>query len=225
MDAKIGFTNNIILAKIIITQIENGEIVNYDGIIIKGNLDLDGIKLPRDENDRYIIKKAIKITNSNINQPMKICNVNFLDRVDFSGTTFVNSDLMRSRFSKFANFEDAIFTGYASFSNVEFLDDVSFTNSQFAEGTLVRFDEAKFQKDVFFWGRRNKNTLFGGESYFRHAVFYGIAEFSKAVFSGKADFSFCRFSGEGIRLINTQFNDEVSFVGSKVKGTADFIYQ
>lgn len=221
MDAKIGVPNNIIPAKIIITQIENGETVDYDGITIDGDLDLD--KITRDENDLYIIKTPIKIKDSNIQRPTKIRNVNFMDRVDFSGTSFINSDFMGSKFSKFANFEDATFTGYASFSNVEFLDDVSFANSQFAEHTLIRFDGAKFQKDAFFWGMNNKSILFGGESYFRHAVFHGIAEFSKAVFSGKADFSFCRFSGECIRLMNTQFNEEVSFIGSKIKGTADFI--
>lgn len=223
MDAKIDSLNMIIPSEIIIAQIENSEVVDYDGITITGNLDLCMLKLPLGDDGRCIIKMPIKITHSNIQGLTRILNVNLMGHIDFSGTTFVNADFQGSVFSKFAGFGDAIFTGYASFANVRFVDDVSFANTQFTEGTLVRFDQAIFQKDAFFWGMDSKNILFGGESTFRYAVFHGLAEFSKAVFRGKADFSFCRFFGESIRLLNTQFCDEVSFIGSKVKGTADFI--
>ncbi len=222
MDAKIGLPDKIIPAKIIITQIENSEAVDYDGITISGNLDLRELKLPLDDDGRCIIKVPLKITHSEISGLTKILNVNFSERIDFSGTTFINADFQGSVFSKFAGFEDAIFTGYAFFANVHFIDDVSFANSQFAEGTFVRFDQAIFQKDAFFWGMVGKNIFFGGESNFSHAIFHGIAEFSGSVFRGKTDFSFCRFYGEHIQLLNTRFSSEVSFRGSKMKGTAYF---
>jgi uncharacterized protein YjbI with pentapeptide repeats len=222
MDSKIGAPDKLIHAKIIITQIENSEVVDYDGITIIGDLDLRELKLPLDDDGRYIIKVPIRIRQSKIQGLTKIPNVNFMGNIDFCGTTFINADFYGSVFSKFAGFEESIFTGYASFANVHFIDDVSFTNSQFTEDTLVRFDQAIFQKDAFFWGRGGKNIFFGGESHFSHAVFHGIAEFSRAVFRGKADFSFCRFYGEHIQLLNTQFSSEVSFRGSKMKGTAYF---
>jgi uncharacterized protein YjbI with pentapeptide repeats len=223
MDANIDSHNILIPPEIIIAQIENNEVIDYDGITVTGNLDFGKLNLPLGDDGRCIIKKQVKITNSNIQGPTRILNVNFMEHIDFSGTTFINADFHGSVFSKFAGFENAIFKGYASFANVRFIDDVSFANTQFTEGTLVRFDQAIFQKDAFFWGMGSKNIFFGGESTFRYAVFHGIAEFSKAVFRGKADFSFCRFFGEYIRLLNTQFYDKVSFIGSKVKGTADFI--
>ena len=223
MDANIGSHNKFIPPEIIISQIENNEVVDYDRITVTGELDLCNLKMPLGDDGRYIIRKRVKITNSNIQGPTSILNVNFMENIDFSGTTFINADFQESVFSKFANFEDAIFTGYASFANVRFIDDVSFTDAQFTEDTLVRFDQAVFQKDAFFWGRHGKNIVFGGKSTFSYAVFHGLAEFSAAVFRGKADFCFCRFFGESIRLLNTQFYDKVSFIGSKAKGTADFI--
>lgn len=223
MDANIDSHNKLIPPEIIIAQIENNEVIDYDGVIVTGILDLSRLKLPLGDDGRCIIKMPIKITHSNIQGPTRILNANFMGHIDFSGTKFINADFQGSLFSKFANFGDAIFTGYASFANVRFIDDVSFTNTQFTKGTLVRFDQAIFEKDAFFWGRDSENILFGGESAFRYAVFHGLAEFSKAVFLGKADFSFCRFFGESIRLLNTQFYDKVSFIGSKMKGTADFI--
>ena len=101
MDAKIGLPDKIIPAKIIITQIENSEAVDYDGITISGNLDLRELKLPLDDDGRYIIKVPIKITHSEISGLTKILNVNFSERIDFSGTTFINADFQGSVFSKF----------------------------------------------------------------------------------------------------------------------------
>ena len=222
MDANIDSHNKLIPPEIIIAQIENNEVIDYDGITVTGELNLCSLKLPLSDDGYCIIKKQIKITNSRYSGTNENPNANFIGPIDFSGTTFINTDFQGSAFSKFANFEDAIFSGYASFADVRFIDDVSFTNTQFTKCTLVRFDQAIFEKDAFFWGMHSKNVLFGGESTFRYAVFHGLAEFSQAVFNGKSDFTLCRFFGD-IRLINTQFSDEVTFKGSEVKGEARFI--
>ncbi len=209
-------------AKIILTQIENGEAVDYEGITVLGNLDLSGLKLPVDEDGHRIIKKPIKIKHSNIQGLTKILSINFIESIDFSETTFINADFQGSVFGKFAGFEGTVFTGYAFFANTQFIDDVSFTNSQFTECTQVRFDEAIFYKDVYFWSRHGKNTIFGGKSYFSHARFNGIAEFSGVIFLDVADFSLCRFYGEYIQLLDSQFKGKVSFIGSIIKGRSDF---
>ena len=221
-ESPIESPNTLIPVGIILTQIKNGKALDYDRITIIGDLDLSGLELPLDEDGHYIIHVPIKIKHSNIQGTTKILNVNFMDSVDFSGTAFINADFQGCIFSRFAGFTDAIFTGYASFSNVKFVDDVSFTNSQFNECTLIRFDEAKFLKDAFFWGMHGKNIVFGGNSYFCHAKFHGIAEFSEAIFLGEADFSLCRFYGERIQFLNAQFSKKVSFRGSSVKGKAYF---
>jgi uncharacterized protein YjbI with pentapeptide repeats len=214
MDAIIESPNKLIDAKIILTQIENGEELDYDQITISGKLDFSGLKLQLDEDGHYIIKAPIKIKHSNIQGPTKILNVNFMDSVNFCGTTFFNADFQGSVFAKFAGFEDAIFTGYASFDNAKFIDDASFTNSQFSECTLVRFDGAIFQKDAFFWGISGRNTIFGGNSLFCHAKFHGIAEFSNVIFLGEANFSSCRFYGE--------HKGTASFWNDRFKSTANF---
>lgn len=209
-------------AKIILIQIENGEVVDYEGITVLGDLDLSGLKLPVDEEGYHIISKPIKIKHSIIQGLTKILNIHFMGYVDFSGTTFINANFQGAIFEKFAGFEGTVFTGYASFANTRFIDDVSFTNSQFTECVQIRFDEAIFYKDVYFWSRQGKNTIFGGSSHFSHARFNGIAEFSGVIFLNEANFSLCRFYGEYIQLLDSQFRGKVSFIGSIIKGRADF---
>ena len=229
----------VVLASEILSKIERGEPVEYNGVIIKGDLDLDYLNL--DENHK-IVNSLINITDSEIRGTLNFKNIIFQESVNFAGTNFSeDTDFEGTQFSRivdfrsasfngdFSDFEGAIFSDDADFSEAEFNGCIDFREAlfrgnadfhdvQFKAELLYEpnFEFAQFREVVDFSGTRFngwgtfRDVHFGGDTSFWDAQFNSSALFDRAQFSGDADFS------------ETQFGGNVLFLGSNFDGAAIF---
>jgi uncharacterized protein YjbI with pentapeptide repeats len=195
----IRFDNlKIIQAKDILEKIKKMEIVEYDRVIIEGDLDLGNLDLP----DEFIFKTVnspIKITHSEIKGQIKFKMAIFHQPVGFEGTIFSNSsDFGLSQFDCCVNFDEAEFRGEVSFWSSKFCSEstfrmtrfISYANffgSQFCEKAY--FALARFEGEADFGGATFKNEAnFGGVKFGDNASFLG-AIFEAPVYLNKAKFS------------------------------------
>jgi len=137
----------MIKAEEILEKIEDGKPVEYENIIIFGDLDLSRLDLPLDKNHRKIIKSIIKIEYSEIKGDVFFDRSIFSKLVDFDG----------SMFNKAANFSDSAFMEDAGFSESQFQGEANFSRAQFM--TEANFSRAKFNGDAEF-GRAKFNKNF-----------------------------------------------------------------
>ena len=160
-------SRKVVQASEILAAIERGEPVEYDGVIVEGDLDLDGLDLStkhieRTEDEtrmadvlvppRYVglteeakvVDSSISITNSEIQGGVKFGNAIFRESVDFRGTNFIGGD---------AYFYWAQFSGDAYFSDAQFGGDTYFTMGDlekmgkvFPFGMFIDFFTKNFQR-------------------------------------------------------------------------------
>ena len=237
MEDKLGESSGLkeVPASEIIAKIEKGEAIEYDHVIIRGDLDTSKLSLPKDENGRLTISTKITIENSIICDKISFDKVNFLQVVKFKEAIFEKDVSFWD--SKFSGKEsiNGVFLGLycadfggshfdiADFSDTEFCEKVSFdkVEAKFA----INLNYAKFVKDVnFSYVRSSSLGLIGaqffdsayftsvrfGPLYAMEAYFNGDTSFYAARFNSDADFSVCEFEGK------TDFN------GTIFKGKADF---
>ena len=75
----------VIPASEVLAKIEKGESVEYDNVIIKGDLDINGLNLSQEEG-KPVITSQISITNSRIDGYIKFHGVIFKKDINFRGT-------------------------------------------------------------------------------------------------------------------------------------------
>jgi hypothetical protein len=136
--------DNLLLVKAeeILDKIEKAKPVEYENIIIFGDLDLHRLDLPRDKNKRKIVASIIKIEYSEIKGDVFFDNSVFNQLVDFDGTVF----------NKAANFSKSHFRGDAGFSDAQFLGEASFLRCHFsvdANFSRAKFNDADFGQAAF----------------------------------------------------------------------------
>jgi uncharacterized protein YjbI with pentapeptide repeats len=135
----------MIKAEEILAKIEEGKPVEYENIIIYGDLDLHRLDLPQSKNKRKVIKSIIKIEYSTIKGDVFFDHSSFSQLVDFDGTVF----------TKAANFSDSHFQEDAGFSESQFQGEANFSRAHF--GTEANFSRAKFNDADFGRARFDKN--------------------------------------------------------------------
>jgi uncharacterized protein YjbI with pentapeptide repeats len=186
----------------IIAMIQKGEPVEYDHVIVEGDLDLRKSNLQK-RGIFYLVPNTIKIINSELNGNTSFILAQFENDVDFTGSKF-NGDayfggakLVYARFGgaefrKGANFMGSIFIGYTDFVEATFNGSSSFGGATFQylanfAGATFRqeagFSSVEFKRDATFSG-----TIFSDGAYFRGATFDESASFSRATFGGIVDF-------------------------------------
>jgi hypothetical protein len=202
----------------IISQIETGEDVNYNEVLINDDININKINLPV----KGLIKSSIRITNSKILgcfdfSGAKIKNIldfdgtyilgdsnfektEFYADVTFQATSFNKSSIFRkAKFNKSADFLAANFKGNADFSQALFLGkDANFKRSKFKENTsffmaefdtsTIDFESSEFDKPITFLSAK-----FSGKVNFAMSRFKELADFRFAEFENDADFSGTRF--------------------------------
>jgi len=134
--------DNLLMIKAdeILAKIEDGKPVEYENIIIYGDLDLHRLDLPLNKNKRKIIKSIIKIEYSTIKGDVFFDRSSFSQLVDFDGTVF----------TKAANFSDSHFHEDAGFSESQFQGEANFSRAHF--GTEANFSRARFNDGRFWQG-------------------------------------------------------------------------
>jgi uncharacterized protein YjbI with pentapeptide repeats len=241
----------VIQASEILAKIERGEDVEYDGVIVEGDLDISGLELPTEHvertkwevevlgliEDAKIVKSPITITNCQIMEPMNFGNAVFQRQVEFKGTIFnSNAYFGGAQFRSDIDFCELEFDGEADFSAVDFDNDAYFCESEFNGETS--FDVARFENYVDFkMVKFNDFALFSlteFEKYadFREIRFRGDVDFWQTQFYGDANFGGIKFYGDGYfglvqfngsaKFDYTQFTSNAYFKDAKFCGDANF---
>ena len=228
-------SRKVIQAGEILAAIEHGEPIEYDDVIVEGDLDLSGLDLLSEHVGRTwfeievldlteevkVVNSSISITNSEIRGNVVFSNAIFRKSIDFTGTNFSgDDDFHGSEFSdKDAYFREAVFSGeYADFSWAKF----SGGNADF-DGAVFSGGDADFNGAVFSGGYANfyETEFSGGDAYFDRAEFSsGGAYFMDVVFSGgDADFDGAEFSGGDADFNEAEFSGgDADFDGAEFSG-------
>jgi uncharacterized protein YjbI with pentapeptide repeats len=168
----------------ILEKVKAGQPVEYDHVIIKGDLDLSWKRL-----------------NKNITSPIRINDSIFDGRINFNDAILeMPVDLSGSNFSKNANFRRTIFLGYAIFRETTFSSNVYIGWASFRGGVVFEgatfSGYAEFEGATFSVFANFKEATFSGYANFLGTTFSSYTEFKVASFSGIADFCGANFSGD-----------------------------
>jgi hypothetical protein len=217
----------------IIAKIQMGKPVTYDNVIIRGDLNLSDLDLPRTHIERTLpdiasglsenatpINSPIRINNSLIEGRFNFNNIIFNGSLNLVKTQFMNDFLIQgSEFKAYANFKDSEFGGISQFRNTWFNKDVCFSNVAF--DNRVNFSDSRFDGDVAF-----VETYFNSPTTFLDAKFNGEVHFTLSQFNKNVIFSSSNF---GLSYFNkytefskAQFNESALFDNIHFANTADF---
>jgi len=202
-----------ILAREILAKIENGEPVEYDRVIIKGNLEMSRLEVPTDENDKKIIGSLINIRNSIINGASDFNDTIFGEIVDFYGSLFNGmAEFSGTQFNRNVSFTESQFSREVCFVGAQFNEDASFFQAEF--NGFADFTEAHFIKKANFF-----QTQFNKGSEFYQAKFKGKeTSFNQAEFGKFADFNEAEIIGEQIDFMGAQFVNGLAFKEARLSG-------
>ena len=201
-------SQRIVPASEILAKIERGEDVEYDNVIVKGDLDLGDKTLGTVHFRDAIFQGSVNFGGTNFTGSASFIGANFSARADFG----------RSKFSGYADFLGAEFGGDANFGGAEFTGGYTyFLGAEFAGGN-ADFGGAKFTGgDANFGGAE----FTGGYTYFVGAEFAGgNADFVGAEFAGgNADFRGAKFTGGYANFGGAKFTGgNADFRGAKFTG-------
>ena len=210
----------VIQASEILAKIERGEDVEYDGVIVEGDLDLSGLELPTEQVERTWLEKRRGLTEKRkvISSQIIISNSDMQGQLKFDNAHFENAIIFEeANFFRVATFRGSKFSGrYANFRSAEFCENADFMGTNFTGGYNdsgePKFDEhtdfdgpnfegAKFSGNANFVeanldGPNFEEVEFGEDAEFREAKFTGYAYFKGAKFGGNAHFYGARFPSE-----------------------------
>jgi hypothetical protein len=193
----------------ILANISKGQTVEYDNVIVKGNLSLENLKgLPTMHVNRTEYEIELCYASRDIKKvvsPIKIKNSLITGMVSFNNTVFENA----------IDFGDTKFDSYADFSASMFNNFANFTNSRF--DSLGDFTDSKFNNDVCF-----DSSIFSEDAYFESSIFNGVADFGFSRFNNSSSFSYSNFNSDTNFSISN-FNGNASFHDSKFNGFTNFI--
>lgn len=225
--AEISDGQRVIPASEILAKIQKGEPVEYDNIIVEGNLDIGTLNLLK-SSEKLLVTSKIKITNSSIDGITRFSKAIIIESINFHGTKFSQCvDFSESQLAGHADFKDAQFSGYgpALFNRCQFSGDALFERSRF--NWLAEFVESHFGGNADFKGSHfGVNALFNkarfsGRAIFERSEFCGSAGFYVSLFEGVAEFSDSLFKGNA-GFSRSLFNQWALFSRVRFNGGADF---
>lgn len=163
--AKDGEGMRVVPAQEILDKIERGEPVEYDHVIVEGDLDLRKVDLPKQRVNRtdfqievlalsqyvMLVSSSIRLYDSEINGNISFSNARFINPVDFSDSHLNGSaDFKGSAFNGTATFEGSDFNGSTDFRVSDFNGYADFSGSDF--NGSAHFMESTFNGYADFWG-------------------------------------------------------------------------
>jgi hypothetical protein len=200
-------------AQEVLKKIQNSQPVDYDDVIIIGDIDLSQSDLPKDLNGKPQVKAPVKIKRSTIEGGVNFANSIISQEVDFAGTIFVRDAVFSgAEFSDQLKLESASFNEDASFAEAKFRGEATFNKAKFAGSS--NFYKAEFGNDVGFFG-----TQFRGDSNFNKAIFKANSNFDGSTFNSYANFVGSSFLGD-ISFYQVKFQWNANFADGTLSGTA-----
>ena len=229
----------------ILAKVQAGQPVEYDHVVVRGDLDLSRERLQKNITSPIRINDSrfgglVSFNGSTLEMPVDISGSGFTKESYFRGATFQRSTdfgmghfpSVRRRalappiswrqsttFSGNADFEDVNFSGVALFWGATFSRDANFNRVNFSKD--VNFAGATFSRytnfeDAAFSKDVNyAGTTFSKDAQFNGATFGGNARLDWAAFSGDADFSGATFSKDA-------YCSRATFYGSAIFRWATF---
>ena len=185
----------MIKAEEIHKKIEEGKPVEYENVIIYGDLDLHRLDLPLNKNKRKIIKSIIKIEYSVIKGNVFFDHSDFSGLVDFDGTVFHQA----------ANFSDSFFQEDAGFSESQFQGEANFSRANFA--TEANFSRARFNDADFGRASFHRNLNLSNAKVYTFRL-------SDAIFKEGSNISLKDFNFNRIVVRWNSIRDHLPFNGS-----------
>ena len=210
---------SVVPASEILEKIRKGEPIEYDNVIVEGDLDSTKLDLPTQQVERTkhetevlklsetakIVASSILITNSEIKGRVDFSKCVLQKGVTFRGTQFAEDNAHFSYAKlRFADFSGAQFTGYAHFMRAQFTGYAHFMRAQFTG--YANFNDAEFGDYANF----SESQYTESDAYFLDARFEGHANFSNAKFGDGAFFDGAQFTGEILTFRNAIFADSRS---------------
>ena len=135
-------SQRIVPASEILAKIERGEDVEYDNVIVKGDLDLGDKTLGTVHFRDAIFQGSVNFGGTNFTGSASFIGANFSARADFG----------RSKFSGYADFLGAEFGGYANFLGAEFDKELT-------------FNDLKFDRLYITWESIKDKLVYNGPAY------------------------------------------------------------
>jgi hypothetical protein len=210
----------------ILAKIEKSDPVEYDHVIIRGDIDISKLKLPKD-NDMSIISSPVKITCSQ-----------FLGNVNLSDSIFTESVIFgESAFHGTATFEGSQFNGILPENRNQFVADANYNSSRSEEenglikskfGGSINFNGVQFNDIANFYGCKFSGSAFfnlcqfNRDAIFIESKFDEYSFFRESKFGGNALFLRSKFKGSSISFYNSRFSRNAHFMGSKIGGPTSF---
>ena len=234
----------VVPAREIMDKIERAEPVEYDHVIVKGDLDLRGLDLPRGQVGSRIaiecsaIVDNVYFRNSIFNHAVGFNGSTFNSTADFRGSSFTGDvNFRKSKFNGYVSFKNSVFnckatflgsnfTGTANLLNSTFNCDADFRNSHFND--IALFQDSHFNGIAQFWDSQFNDTANFKSSHFNNtadfwdSVFNGMVQFWDSHFDGTADFKGVHFNDD-VHFEFLYFNNKAVFKSSYFNGTASFL--
>ncbi len=202
-------SREVVQASEILAAIERGEPVGYDRVIVEGDLDLSGLKLPTE----YVERNEDEIEWLGLTEEAKLIK---------SPINITNSEIRGN-----VNFSNAVFQEQVKFENSNFTRDVWFFGSEFRGGDSY-IEEGQSNGDYFQVGWRLSDCANFEKTQFRGAAFFGMvnfsgddADFRGANFSNYAYFGGANF-GDGADFREVKFGAHADFSGANFSGEIFF---
>ena len=150
----------------ILDKILKGEDVEYDCVIVKGDLDLSKLDLPTQHIERTDFQKAIGLSEEAklVKSEIKIINSKIDGILGFDYTLF----------QKLINFSESEISGDANFRGAQFSESIDFSESTDFSGLVISGD-AHFSGTQFSESAHSRGAQFDGDLTFRHATFSSLA--------------------------------------------------
>jgi len=213
----------------ILAKIQDGKPVEYDHVIVNGDLDLSHLSFQTN------IISPIRINDSVFDGLVNFNYINFSETIDFSGSNFTkNAGFNNSHFASCTNFIESTFSGDVWFTEAKFhwVDAWSFLKED--NGNIITvFDLsvesslnlARPTRDRFNWSAKFNRARFNGDAWFTGARFGGGggggAEFNGARFHEDAWFDRAGF-GQGVEFNRTRFSGIARFMSATFYENAEF---
>lgn len=221
-----GMSLKVVPASEILANISRGETIKYQGVIIKGDLKLDGLGLPVKQVDRTDdeirelgLSKRVKLVRPAI--WLEYCVVD--GNTYFNDTSFDLVFFWGTHFNGTADFRGSIFRDTAYFRTTQFNGTADFRGSQLydADFLIASFmSDALFNHSHFIGASNMYITRDAGD--FSNSWFNGIADFSDSQFeNGYANFVGSKFKSSA-RFCDSQFKTGGTFIGAKFWNYTDF---
>lgn len=220
----------IVNASQILTNISQGGPVEYNHVIVKGNLSLSNLQgLPTKHIVRSnfesmflgaseyirIITFPIRITDSIIDGPVNFNNTLLENITDFTGSTFNSSaDFSASTFNSSADFSHSTFNHYVDFSYSKLNSYADFSASTFNSSADFRYSTVNSYAD---FGASTFNSI----ARFSDSAFNSITKFSASTFNSSADFRYSTFNNS-TNFEDVVFQKEIIFSDSEFRGDTSF---